>query len=215
METLLIDTDVHEYLRSTEDLLPYLSPVWQRFITDYGWRVLDIANGWPYAPTAPKRANWILADGTMATDVVKLGEHLFDEETRVDRDPQRALPRVGAAGRVRLRQGARVRVQRLADRELARERQAPARVDPRRRPRSGCRSVRDRPRRGSSADRPGLPAARNRPPVRRPAISTDLRSSVTARSRRRASPRGSHEDGARAFRATSSSGIRWRRRRPA
>jgi predicted TIM-barrel fold metal-dependent hydrolase len=80
VETLLIDTDVHEYLRRTEDLLPYLEPVWQRFITDYGWHTLDVANGWPYAPTAPKRRDWVLPDGTMATDVTKLGEHLLDGE---------------------------------------------------------------------------------------------------------------------------------------
>jgi predicted TIM-barrel fold metal-dependent hydrolase len=79
-QTLLIDTDVHEYLRSTSDLVPYLEPIWQRFITEYGWRTLDIANGWPYAPTAPKRADWVLEDGTMATDVEKLAEHLFEQE---------------------------------------------------------------------------------------------------------------------------------------
>ena len=78
--TLLIDTDVHEYLKRTDDLLPYLEPVWQRYITEFGWRTLDVANGWPYAPTAPKRTNWVLEDGTMATEVDKLAEHLFDEE---------------------------------------------------------------------------------------------------------------------------------------
>jgi predicted TIM-barrel fold metal-dependent hydrolase len=80
VDTLLIDTDVHEYLRKVDDLLPYLPPVWRRFITEYGWRQLDIANGWPYAPTAPKRAEWTLPDGTMGTDVAKLGEHLLDGE---------------------------------------------------------------------------------------------------------------------------------------
>ena len=79
-QTLLIDTDIHEYLRSVDDLLPYLPPVWQRFVTEYGWRILDINNGWPYAPVAPRRPDWILADGTMATDVASMAEHVFDEE---------------------------------------------------------------------------------------------------------------------------------------
>jgi predicted TIM-barrel fold metal-dependent hydrolase len=80
-DTTLIDTDVHEYLRSTNDLLPYLPAVWQRFITDYGFRTLDIANGWPYAPVAPKRPDWTLPDGTMATEVGMLAEHLFEGES--------------------------------------------------------------------------------------------------------------------------------------
>tara|TARA_B100000614_G_C14456565_1_gene456641 strand:+ start:299 stop:505 length:207 start_codon:yes stop_codon:yes gene_type:complete len=33
----LIDSDIHHEIRSTRDLLPYLSDQWKRYITDYGW----------------------------------------------------------------------------------------------------------------------------------------------------------------------------------
>jgi uncharacterized protein len=33
----IIDTDVHHEIKSTKDLLPYLSDHWKRYITEYGW----------------------------------------------------------------------------------------------------------------------------------------------------------------------------------
>ena len=45
----LIDTDVHE-VAQLEDLLPYLSAIWHKYITDYGWQPEERL---PYAqPTA-------------------------------------------------------------------------------------------------------------------------------------------------------------------
>jgi predicted TIM-barrel fold metal-dependent hydrolase len=35
--SMLIDTDIHHEIRSTRDLLPYLSDQWKRYIAEYGW----------------------------------------------------------------------------------------------------------------------------------------------------------------------------------
>jgi predicted TIM-barrel fold metal-dependent hydrolase len=44
----LIDTDVHESLRSTKDLLPFMSPHWQHYITQYGF-AYTFLHPFPYA----------------------------------------------------------------------------------------------------------------------------------------------------------------------
>ena len=36
-KTAVIDVDVHEQFQSLNDLLPYLSDHWTRYIVDYGW----------------------------------------------------------------------------------------------------------------------------------------------------------------------------------
>jgi predicted TIM-barrel fold metal-dependent hydrolase len=83
-ENLLVDTDVHEYLRSGEDLLPYLSAHWQRYLTQYGWNHATFPTALPYVPPSDSgvmgRGNWVLPDGTMGTDLDALRRHLFDEE---------------------------------------------------------------------------------------------------------------------------------------
>jgi uncharacterized protein len=83
-ETLLIDTDVHESISSTEELVPYLDSHWQRYITDYGWKHINFPSALPYvvpvANKGPFRKNWVLSNGAAATTVQSLREHLFDGE---------------------------------------------------------------------------------------------------------------------------------------
>lgn len=35
VDTMLIDTDIHERLESKEQLVPYMKPLWQRHLTQY------------------------------------------------------------------------------------------------------------------------------------------------------------------------------------
>jgi uncharacterized protein len=80
---LLIDTDVHEYLPSVTELLPYLDPVWRKHITDYGWKAITFPTDYPYAvPVAGRggiRKDWVLDDG-QANSVEVLQRQLFDGE---------------------------------------------------------------------------------------------------------------------------------------
>jgi len=78
-KTLLIDTDVHENLGSYLDLLPYLDPVWHRFIKNEGsrWHGL-IGSAYPM-PINRARPDWVLADGTYAVDPKAAAKHLFED----------------------------------------------------------------------------------------------------------------------------------------
>ena len=61
----IIDTDVHERA-DLEALLPYLDPMWHKYITDFGWtpdRVLPFAQ---YAVGGLDRADSKLPDGRPA-----------------------------------------------------------------------------------------------------------------------------------------------------
>jgi predicted TIM-barrel fold metal-dependent hydrolase len=81
-QTLLIDTDVHEYLKSGTSLLPYLDPAWQHYITQYGWDMTGFPSENPYTMPSTDgitaRAEWVLPDRTMATDVAAMRAHLLD-----------------------------------------------------------------------------------------------------------------------------------------
>jgi predicted TIM-barrel fold metal-dependent hydrolase len=79
-DLLLVDTDVHESLRSAKDLLPYLDSHWQRYITQYGWNNIVFACDWPYTVPHVARADWRLADGTRGTDLEAMQRHVFDDE---------------------------------------------------------------------------------------------------------------------------------------
>jgi predicted TIM-barrel fold metal-dependent hydrolase len=79
-QTLLIDTDVHEYLRSSDQLLPYLDPHWQRYITEFGWNVANVPSDMPYTIPHSHRPEWQLPDGTAGTEVEPASEHLFGGE---------------------------------------------------------------------------------------------------------------------------------------
>lgn len=76
--TPLIDTDVHEYYRSIEDLHPYLDPFWHA-------QTPALLGGYAYVHLGPgetgfARDDWILEDGTMGTDLDAMTLHLLDGE---------------------------------------------------------------------------------------------------------------------------------------
>jgi predicted TIM-barrel fold metal-dependent hydrolase len=81
-QTLLVDTDVHEYLKAGRDLLPYLDPTWQHYITQYGWDMTGFPSENPYTMPSTAgvtaRAEWVLSDNTMATDLDAMRTHLLD-----------------------------------------------------------------------------------------------------------------------------------------
>ncbi|MCS3765640.1 MULTISPECIES: amidohydrolase family protein [Bradyrhizobium] len=81
---LLIDTDVHESLRSGADLLPYLPLQWKGHITERGWKATTAPTDHPYpSPSAGPgavRKDWLLEDRTYAHDLQTLQRHLFDGE---------------------------------------------------------------------------------------------------------------------------------------
>ncbi|MEA2682286.1 MAG: uncharacterized protein QOK05_614 [Chloroflexota bacterium] len=82
VSTLLIDTDVHEYLHAATELLPYLDPVWQKYMTETRWdksRISQHAYGTP-TQFHGTRAEWLLPDGTMGTDLEQMRTMLFGEE---------------------------------------------------------------------------------------------------------------------------------------
>lgn len=55
-KTLIIDNDVHETIGAMSDLVPYLAPEWQQYITEYGFRT--IATGWPHVIPVAHRKEW-------------------------------------------------------------------------------------------------------------------------------------------------------------
>ena len=75
----IIDTDVHERA-DLEALLPYLDPMWHKYITDFGWtpdRVLPYSQ---FAVGGLDRADSKLPDGRPAgTDYPLLRKQLLDE----------------------------------------------------------------------------------------------------------------------------------------
>jgi len=78
---MLIDTDVHEYLRSKHDLVPYLNDYWQHHFREYDFdKSTRIPSAFPYAVPGAFRDEWTPEDGARATDLDRLREHLFDGE---------------------------------------------------------------------------------------------------------------------------------------
>jgi uncharacterized protein len=86
MKSLLIDTDVHEMVPKMDVLLPYLKPVWQRWLRDYAgpfFGTTIIGNGWPYTVQSPMaRAEWYDEPGgpLPGTDLEMFRRHLFEGE---------------------------------------------------------------------------------------------------------------------------------------
>ncbi len=79
--TLLIDHDVHEYVVTKDDLLPYLDASWQRYFRTHRF------NRSPYVQTAayyavPQNARneWKAKDGRYGHNLESMRKHLFDEE---------------------------------------------------------------------------------------------------------------------------------------
>ena len=78
----LIDTDVHEYLRSALDLVPFLPSHWQRYLTEGRWdksRIAQQAYGIPNEFHGT-RAEWLLSDGTIGTSLEQMQAVLFGAE---------------------------------------------------------------------------------------------------------------------------------------
>jgi predicted TIM-barrel fold metal-dependent hydrolase len=74
----VVDADVHESLVSINDLLPYLEPVWQRYITECGFKGIP---GDPYVATAHggrRVDSWPEDGGPPGSDYRLMREHVFD-----------------------------------------------------------------------------------------------------------------------------------------
>ena len=80
-QTLLIDTDVHQELKSLKDLAPYLNAHWRRYLTHEGgfWAGQGFENQYAL-PVSLAREEWFLEDGSRGTDPVVMARHLFEEE---------------------------------------------------------------------------------------------------------------------------------------
>jgi uncharacterized protein len=87
--TQLIDTDVHELMRSFDDLVPYLAPEWHRFAFDYAWptrgAVFNTAFPYPFPILNPNsdsaaRADWVSEGSEPGDDLDAMRQHLFVEE---------------------------------------------------------------------------------------------------------------------------------------
>jgi uncharacterized protein len=81
-KTLLIDTDVHEVMRTNQVLFPYLDPHWQRYLGDYSGTMIgtQVPASFPYAtPTpGPGRLEWVPPDRIAGADLDLMKEHLFE-----------------------------------------------------------------------------------------------------------------------------------------
>lgn len=79
----VVDTDVHEYFKGFEALVPYLAPQWRRVITEYGFK--GIPTGFPYwsasiRRTWESRLEWRPQDGgELGSDLEVMSRNLFDE----------------------------------------------------------------------------------------------------------------------------------------
>jgi predicted TIM-barrel fold metal-dependent hydrolase len=80
--TFLIDTDVHEYMHSALDLVPFLPSHWQRYLTDGRWDKSKIAQQAYGIPNEfhGTRSDWLLSDGTMGTNLEQMRNVLFGAE---------------------------------------------------------------------------------------------------------------------------------------
>jgi len=78
---LLIDTDVHEPLRTVRDLLPYLDPHWQVHVTEErGDNVLSKIQ-LPYSPPGSgERREWRATDDDREKDLERLRSNLLEGE---------------------------------------------------------------------------------------------------------------------------------------
>ncbi len=80
---LIVDTDVHEYFKGFEALLPYLAPAWRRPISEWGFSRIDV--GFPYTSglvrwTWETRREWRPRDyGDLGSDLEVMSRNLFDE----------------------------------------------------------------------------------------------------------------------------------------
>jgi uncharacterized protein len=78
--TMLVDTDVHEGIKSRDELQQYLAPHWRQ------WRrvtsaPLEFSTPYSVPLHTSARQEWLLPDGTMGTDLAAMRNHLFDDES--------------------------------------------------------------------------------------------------------------------------------------
>lgn len=78
-EFKVIDTDVHHDLSSVNDLLPYLSDHWKRYITDYGWKPLKTVPFHQVRKGTKFRADSIVDHAPPGSDFELLKKQLLDE----------------------------------------------------------------------------------------------------------------------------------------
>lgn len=78
-DTLLIDADVHEYMSSKRELLPYLDEYWQHFFKTHGFNPGGfVATDFPYG--VPEGREWKAVDGGELYDLDTLRRELFGRE---------------------------------------------------------------------------------------------------------------------------------------
>jgi predicted TIM-barrel fold metal-dependent hydrolase len=75
----VIDTDVHHDVRSTHDLLPYLSDHWKRYITDYGWKPIKTVPFNQVRKGSKYRADSFAENAPPGSDFELLKKQLLDE----------------------------------------------------------------------------------------------------------------------------------------
>jgi predicted TIM-barrel fold metal-dependent hydrolase len=73
--TLIIDSDVHEVIGGMQELVPYLAPEWQKYVTEYGFRT--IATGWPHVIPVAHRKEW--RHYTDTDPLATMQKYLFDQ----------------------------------------------------------------------------------------------------------------------------------------
>jgi uncharacterized protein len=81
----LIDTDVHEALRSAQDLVPYLDSHWQRVATEYAWfsassSFAPHAFPYPFPFRHAYRKEWLDDEGRGGIGAATMAKHLFEDE---------------------------------------------------------------------------------------------------------------------------------------
>jgi predicted TIM-barrel fold metal-dependent hydrolase len=84
ISTLLVDADVHEQLGNVRELLPYLDPIWHRYISEEGYSWIGRHSSiehFPYtSPQVGSRREWLNAEGKRHSDFETAQRHLFEDE---------------------------------------------------------------------------------------------------------------------------------------
>jgi uncharacterized protein len=75
----VIDTDVHEVLRTADQLVPYMDEAWRSYITDYRFKDGFIAGGDPYVFRGGHRMDYSQEYGVAAESVEAMRLHLLEQ----------------------------------------------------------------------------------------------------------------------------------------
>ena len=79
-DTFVIDHDVHEGVKSLDDLIPYLPPVWQTAMSRWEDRPSSLQAYFAPLQHGSKRAEWASDDMFVETNLESMQKHLFEEE---------------------------------------------------------------------------------------------------------------------------------------